>query len=137
MTKYKKNQNIRVAANFKAREFDCKGRGCCSSTLIDGELVKLLQRIRSHFNAPLTINSGYRCFSHNKAVGGSSGSKHKKGQAADIVVKGVSPRRVAAYAETIGIKGIGLYNTFVHIDTRKSKYFWYSDKQERRTTFKN
>ena len=33
------------------------------------------------------------------------------------------------------MKGIGLYDTFVHIDTRESKSFWYGHGQERRTTF--
>lgn len=136
MAKYKKGKAVRVAANFKSTEFDCKGVGCCSSTLIDAELIKNLQRIRNHFGKPLTINSGYRCFSHNKAVGGTSGSKHKQGKAADIKIKGVPPQKVAAYAESIGIKGIGLYSSFVHVDTRKTKFYWYSSKQERRSTFR-
>ena len=55
--------------------------------------------------------------------------------AADIVVKGVAPKDVAAYAEAIGIKGIGLYPTFTHIDTRRKKSFWYGAQQEARSTF--
>lgn len=124
-----------LSSNFKSTEMDCKGRGCCSTTLVDLKLVQHLQKIRNHFGKPVIINSGYRCFSHNRAVGGSTGSKHKQGAAADIVVKGVPPRKVAAYAETLGIKGIGLYDTFTHIDTRAKKYYWYSHKQERRNTF--
>jgi uncharacterized protein YcbK (DUF882 family) len=62
------------------------------------------------------------------------GSRHSKGDAADIVVKGVSSREVAKYAESIGIKGIGLYETsadghFTHIDTRTSKSFWYGQSE--------
>lgn len=136
MTTYRKGNSERISANFKTTEFDCKGRGCCSKTSIDPLLVVYLQRIRNHFKAAVIINSGFRCSKHNKAVGGSSGSKHKLGAAADIVVRGVSPRKVAQYAESIGIKGIGLYDTFTHIDTREKKYYWYSHKQERRNTFK-
>ena len=33
------------------------------------------------------------------------------------------------------MKGIGLYDTFVHVDTRTTKAFWYSHKQLPRTTF--
>ena len=56
--------------------------------------------------------------------------------AADIVVKGVKPLEVARYTESIGIKGIGLYSSFVHVDTRTRKSFWYGHKQEYRATFK-
>lgn len=136
MATYTKGKAFKLATNFKSTEFDCNGKGCCNTTHIEPLLVNYLQMIRKHFGAPVVINSGYRCNKHNKAVGGASGSKHKFGAAADIKVKGVSPLKVAQYAETIGIRGIGLYDTFVHIDTRQKKYYWYSHKQEYRRTFK-
>ena len=137
---YKKGQRVKLSTNFTSTEFDCHGSGCCSSTLINPELVKYLQKIREHFNAPITITSAYRCLTHNSRVGGATGSRHTKGDAADIVVKGVSPREVAKYAESIGIKGIGLYETsadgfFTHIDTRPTKSFWYGQACAPRTTF--
>jgi hypothetical protein len=136
---YKKDQKVKLSANFKSNEFACKGKGCCSATLIDEKLVSILQKIRTHFGKSVTINSAYRCAKHNKAVGGASGSRHTKGQAADIVVSGVKPKDVAKYAESIGILGIGLYEgkdgNFVHVDTRTSKSFWYGHAQEKRTTF--
>lgn len=137
---YKKGQGIKLSTNFNSNEFDCHGSGCCSSTLINPELVKYLQKIREHFNAPITITSAYRCTAHNSRVGGATGSRHTKGDAADIVVKGVAPREVAKYAESIGIKGIGLYETsadgfFTHIDTRTTKSFWYGQACAARTTF--
>ncbi len=138
--RYKKTAKTKLSENFKACEFACKGVGCCSTIDIDTKLVKYLQEIRDHFDAPITINSAYRCTVHNKAVGGASGSKHRLGMAADIKVKGVKPREVARYAESIGVLGIGLYETaedgyFVHIDTRKTKAFWYGQKQLYRSTF--
>ena len=136
---YKKANRTPLSANFKSNEFACKGKGCCSTVLVDERLVEFCQKIRDHFGAAVTINSGYRCQKHNKAVGGASGSYHAKGQAADIVVKGVKSAEVAKYAERIGILGIGLYEgsdgNFVHIDTRTSKSFWYGHKQEYRSTF--
>ena len=42
---------------------------------------------------------------------------------------------VAQLAESIGVKGIGLYDDFVHIDTRKTKSFWYSHEQVYRDSF--
>lgn len=137
---YTKTSRTKLSANFKVSEFACQGKGCCSSVLIDEKLVDYVQNIRDHFEKPVSINSGYRCAKHNKAVGGASGSYHAKGQAADIVVKGVAPAEVAKYAERIGVKGIGLYETpsdgyFVHIDTRTKKTFWYGQKQANRSTF--
>ena len=136
---YRKDYKTVLSKNFKVNEFACKGKGCCGTVKIDTALVDYLQKIRDHFGKPVTIPSGYRCAKHNKAVGGASSSKHTLGMAADIVVEGVRPRDVAQYCESIGILGIGLYEgkdgNFVHIDTRKTKSFWYGHKQEYRSTF--
>lgn len=137
---YRKGQAVKLSDNFNSSEFECKGGGCCSETIINPQLVKYLQQIREYFKAPITITSAYRCPTHNSRVGGAPGSRHSKGDAADIVVKGVAPREVAKYAESIGIKGIGLYETsadghFTHIDTRTSKSFWYGQNEQPRTTF--
>ena len=132
---YKKGEKKTLSANFVSTEFDCHGKGCCSSTLVDSKLVSFLQNIRTYFNSPLTINSAYRCKTHNAAVGGASQSNHMSGMAADIVVKGVAPIDVARYAESIGVLGIGVYSTFTHIDTRAYKYFWYDGGASNVSTF--
>lgn len=134
MTTYNRGINKKLSSNFYLKEFECKC-GKCKKTTVDANLVYSLQLIRNYFNKPLIINSAYRCAKHNKSVGGATLSKHLFGMAADIVVKGVAPKDVAAYAESIGLKGIGLYPTFVHIDTRRAKSFWYGAKQEARATF--
>lgn len=137
---YVKGTATGLSDNFKSTEFDCHGNGCCLSTLIDDDLVKYLQKIRNYFGKPVNISSGYRCSTHNKNVGGATGSRHAKGQAADIYITGVKPAEIAKYAESIGILGIGLYETnadghFVHIDTRTTKSFWYGQAQAYRSTF--
>jgi uncharacterized protein YcbK (DUF882 family) len=57
---------------------------------------------------------------------GAKNSQHLKGTAADIVVKGITPERVAKYAETLLPKsgGIGRYKTFTHVDVRSVKSRW-------------
>jgi hypothetical protein len=137
---YNKGKANQLTTHFNSYEFDCNGKGCCNTTHIDSQLVEYLEQIRKHFNKPVFINSAYRCKTHNNKVGGSSNSQHLKGSAADIVVSGVSPEEVAKYAESIGVKGIGLYNTaadgyFVHIDTRNYKSFWKGHKQAYISTF--
>ena len=137
---YRKGYYTKLSENFNVSEFACKGSGCCSTVQIDEKLVEYVQKIRSHFGVPVTINSGYRCPTHNKRIGGATNSYHARGMAADIAVRGVAPKEVAKYAESIGILGIGLYETdsdgyFVHVDTRTSKSFWYGQKEAYRDTF--
>lgn len=121
-----KNGNLALSANFRVREFRC--RDGSDPVFISSRLVEILQDIRDHFGKPVTITSAYRTSSHNKKVGGSSQSQHLYGMAADIVVQGVRPELVAAYAEQLlpGTGGIGIYRKsgFVHIDVRKVKSRW-------------
>ena len=136
MSQYIKNKPTQLSPNFDSTEFDCNCKNkTCTITEIDPKLVEYLQKIRDHFGKPVTINSAYRCDKHNKSIGGASQSKHKYGQAADIKVSGIKPLKVAQYAEFIGIKGIGQYSNFVHIDTRTNKFFWYGNGQSPRSTF--
>lgn len=135
MSVYSKDENIVLSKNFETSEFKCRGANCCSEILIDPMLVAFLQKIRDHFNAPVIINSAYRCTKHNSKIGGASNSKHLYGQAADIKVDGVKPLKVAQYAESIGVKGIGQYENFVHIDTRQNKFYWYGNEQKQKSTF--
>lgn len=140
INEYVKGQKKQLSKYFVSTEMDCHGSGCCSKTLINPQLIKYLNQIREHFNSPVTISSGYRCTIHNSRVGGATGSRHTKGDAADIIVKGHTSKEVAQYAESIGVKGIGLYETasdgyFVHIDTRDKKSFWYGQAQTYRDTF--
>lgn len=139
---YKKGEKNRLSKNFESTEFDCHGKGCCSQTKIDEKLIDYLQQIADHFGKRVLVrkHSGYRCAKHNAAVGGAKYSKHVQGMAADFEVEGVKPAEVAKYAESIGVLGIGLYETakdgyFVHIDTRTEKSFWYGKAQLHRDTF--
>lgn len=132
---YKKGSEELLAPNFRAREFDCLGSGCCTETKIDEKLVTILQSIRDHFGKPVYVTA-YRCPVHNGQVANAApNSYHKYGMAADVSVDGVAPLEVAKYAESIGVLGIGHYDTFTHLDTRTAKSFWYSHAQVRRSTF--
>ena len=135
MATYKKGESIQISEDFASTDFDCKCKHYCKSTEIDHVLVEYLQKIRDHFGVPVDINSAYRCKKYNATKNGATSSKHLYGMAADIKVKGIKPIKVAQYAESIGIKGIGQYSKFVHIDTRLTKSFWYGHEQKKRTTF--
>lgn len=56
--------------------------------------ANLLEPLRDRLKKPITITSGYRCDKLNTKVGGSKYSQHRYGQAADIKVKGWTPRQL-------------------------------------------
>lgn len=116
--------NTKLTNNFTVAEFRCKDGS--NTVKIDTKLAALLQEIRNYFGKPVKIVSGYRTASYNKQVGGASSSLHVSGKAADISIAGVTPLQIARYAQSLGVKGIGLYSSFVHVDTRTTKYYWNS-----------
>lgn len=120
----KKDGNLKLSLNFRVKEFACSDGS--DPIFIDTELVNVLQKIRSHFGKAVTITSAYRTPTHNKKVGGTLYSQHLYGRACDIKISGVSPKKVAAYAETLlkNKGGIGIYSTFCHIDVRATKSRW-------------
>lgn len=105
--------------HFKKEEFTCK---CgCRSNNMNLEVVKVADEIRSHFGKPAIVNSGYRCTKHNKNVGGVSNSRHLKGKAIDLYVKGINGQTLLAYTRKLVNQGKLRYTYFiagdaVHID---------------------
>ena len=120
----KKDGSTYLSKNFKVSEFKCNDGS--DTVLISDKLVVLLQNIRDHFGAAVTINSAYRTESYNKKIGGATKSQHVNGTAADIVVKGATPLEVAQYVEHVmpGSGGIGVYQSFTHVDVRTSRSRW-------------
>jgi len=53
----------------------------------------VLDPLRDAWGGPIRVNSGYRCPALNKAVGGTPGSQHQRGEAADITVGSRSGNR--------------------------------------------
>lgn len=123
--KFIKANEEHLSKHFKASEFKCKDGN--EYMLICSELITVLEMVRSHFNTPVKINSGYRTPSWNFKVSGAPDSMHCNGMAADIVVKGHSSKEVAKYAselmDTFESKGgVIRYTNFVHIDVREERY---------------
>lgn len=118
-----KDGNKKLSANFSVKEFKCNDGS--DAIVICQETVDILQAVRDYFGRPVHINSAYRTPSYNKKVGGVSNSQHVKGTACDIRVEGIIPKVVAAFLEANYPKhGIGLYNTFVHVDSRGKQSRW-------------
>lgn len=138
---YKYNDQTKITAHFKASEFDCKC-GKKHNTIIDTDLVKLLEELRTKLNAKSgNPYSGYRCPTHDKRVGGSGSGPHTDGLGVDIYFIGQDGKRipsskVALALEDMGHKyGIGYRcggskdsTGNIHIDVKKRK--WYGDESK-------
>ena len=121
-----------LTKNFNLNEFRCKDGTQVPENLLSNiqNLAQQLQVIRDHLGEPVYINSGYRTPSYNKKIGGVNESQHVNAKAADIKVKGKSPKQLAVEIEKlitegkVKIGGIGIYPSFVHVDTRLKKARW-------------
>lgn len=112
------------ANNFNRSEFACKC-GCGMDT-VDAELLYLLNELRRDGGRAVHILSGNRCEEYNEKVGGAKNSNHLISRAADIMIIGVTPYQVFShfnqkYPDSFGL---GLYKTFVHVDTRDIMARW-------------
>lgn len=114
-----------ITEHFRVYEFACSDGS--DVVFISTALVEILENIRVHFGAAVTVTSGYRTVSYNATVENSSKtSQHCNGLAADIKVAGVNPAAVADYAEQLlgDHGGVGRYGTFTHVDVRADKSRW-------------
>lgn len=128
---FKTGDKTPITKNFTRAEFQCP---CgCTAQMVDEMLAQKLQIIRTIYNVPLKITSGYRCVKHNAAVGGAKSSKHLYGIAADVKdpTGKLNPVALGILANhTFGGVGIYWYGTaaFIHVDLRKTKATWLCTK---------
>ena len=85
--------------------------------------ITVLDHLRATLGKSIVISNAYRNNPYNRCVGGASASQHKRFNAIDFVTRDLSPLDVALALMSIRnsgrfLGGIGVYNTFVHIDTR-------------------
>ena len=114
--------NRQLSTHFQLHEFTCTDGS--KPVFLSQALVDILEAIRVHFGRPVTITSGYRTVSYNAGLKNSSKkSQHCNGLAADIKVEGHTPKEVYDYACSLlgDHGGVGIYNTFVHVDVRAVK----------------
>lgn len=68
---------------FQRNEFECP---CCGQVHVNCGLVVTLDMARAAAGVPFQVTSGWRCFKHNREVGGAENSRHMVGLAADIAL---------------------------------------------------
>lgn len=107
--------------NFTPEEMECRGTG---KLRVRKDALDALQALRTCIGKPFYINSAYRSPEHNAAVGGAKNSQHLHGRAFDIALRGFTGPTIERMAREHGFRGIGRYNTFIHIDTRERGATW-------------
>ena len=98
---------MQLSKNFTLAELTKSGvalRYCIDNTPSGEEIANLellamnsLQTVRDHDGLPFSPSSGYRSAEVNRIVGSKYTSQHRRGQAADIEVPGVSNRDLAEW----------------------------------------
>lgn len=122
---YTLNPDEKLSTHFEAHEFRCKDNS--RVIVLNKALLDLLELIRIHYNKPLIINSAYRTVAYNSSLKNSSPkSQHMFGNAADIYISGVSPLKLYSWLNSKypNSLGLGIYDTFVHVDVREGKSRW-------------
>lgn len=105
--------------HFTPDEFKCP---CCGRVHMGEGFMDRLESARRVAGVPFRINSGWRCESHNKAVGGSATSSHLLGLAADIACADSRTRwQIVTALIGMGFKRIGVADSFIHVDSDPAK----------------
>ncbi|MEM6677981.1 MAG: D-Ala-D-Ala carboxypeptidase family metallohydrolase [Pseudomonadota bacterium] len=93
-------------------------------------LARALQAFREAIGKPVVLTSIYRSPEYNAAIGGAGRSQHMAFRAADFKVVGAGrptdwARKLRALRDDgVFSGGVGVYNSFVHIDTRGMTADW-------------
>jgi len=107
---------------FSDKELRCS---CgCGEMNINSHALEKLYALRHLFGNPITLSSAFRCKAHNKKIGGKPQSGHLTGEAFDIKVTNENDRKILDIAVGLGFNGIGIANTFIHVDTKERVAVW-------------
>jgi lysozyme len=89
--------------------------------------AKVLDEARKRLGASIRITSAYRSPAYNKRIGGVSNSTHVRFNATDLV----TAQPASLYLVLLDLRregmfkgGLGLYRSFVHLDTRGTNATW-------------
>lgn len=88
-------------------------------------ITECLQPIREYIGKPVRVTSGYRCQTLNDlpTIRGAKNSQHLTGQAADIVISGMTPKQIIEKIIASGVEYdqlINEYDLWTHISFNKS-----------------
>lgn len=109
--------DVRLSRNLWAHEVHCQGKGCCTESIVSKRMVDTFQAIRDDYGEAIEIadadGSGFRCRTHNAAVGGAVGSLHLTGDAFDLHCRNKA-KLLSVVEKHITDGEIGTYNWGIH-----------------------
>ena len=123
--------DVRLSRYFALSEFDVP-----QDVALEKGVVPALRRLCEEVLDPMRarwgmgiITSGYRSDAHNRAVGGARLSRHRglfyaSTPAADVRFARGTPEQWAAQAINMGVGGVGIYESHVHVDQRRGRARW-------------
>lgn len=123
---------FRLSPHFKLSEFRDWHTGELPPGYMDRSLRKLcteiLEPLRRHFGT-CHVHSGYRSPATNREVGGAPHSFHvytarRSAPAADVSFATGTPQDWATAANALGVGGLGVYPTHIHVDQRAGRARW-------------
>jgi uncharacterized protein YcbK (DUF882 family) len=120
------NANALIACDWLMRDWRQNKLADCDRRLYAALYV--LQRYFSE-NGRIQLNSGFRTKTTNEllrteGLGVAVNSQHLLGHAVDFTIPNVPHRNIARAVWNLGLGGVGLYPTFVHMDTRGERVNW-------------
>ena len=102
--------------NFPKADHDCKHTG---QNRMHPEHMARLQKLRSVYNKPMPVSSGYRDPSHPNEAGKAAPGEHTHGRATDVRVSGPDALRLIVLAVQCGFTRIGVQQKgsvrFIHL----------------------
>jgi hypothetical protein len=139
-----KTDNYFITNNFHISEFFSKCEGLNKHRL-DNKLIIFAQKLRAVYGSSILINSSYRYRKCNDKAGGAKYSQHLAGRAIDIsfisriahenfVSDVINKAYIIKIIKSSGITGIGLYNSHIHIDTRKGNLVVFDKRSQLKST---
>lgn len=110
--------DVQLSKNLWSHEVMCRGKGCCTESIVSKRMVETFQAIRDDYGEAIEIGdadgSGYRCPIHNRAVNGADSSLHLTGSAFDLHCR--DRYRLLKIVERIVTDGeIGIYDWGLHV----------------------
>ena len=113
--------------NFSEDEFR-RATPSCSLSDMDPAFMNRLQTARDLAGCPFVINSAYRTKEYELRKKRSGNSMHCLGRAVDISCRESFTRyRILSALIQAGFHGVGVGQTFIHVDDREMQTIWLYD----------
>ena len=133
LTHFAPDEFLILGSRHDASSDSCSGLNSFPPESIWPNIVstaRVLDTLRVRLGKQIAVTNAYRAQSYNSCIGGVPASQHLRFNALDFAVKGVNPidsaMELMAMRDTENLfhGGIGLYNSFVHLDTRGKNATW-------------